>query len=218
MVATSNPQLRIRFSTSNPQDMTDDVLHTIAKYDNICKYIHLPVQSGSSRILKLMNRGYSRKQYIELIDRINKIIPDCAISMDIISGFCTETKKDHEDTLSLMDYVKYDFGYMFNYSERPNTNAAKKLKDDVPKEIKQKRLSEIINKQMEHSMYNNKKKIGNKYEVLVESLSKKSENNLYGRTTHNTPVVFPKKNYAFGDLVNVKITNCTATTLIGEAI
>jgi len=194
------------------------VLYTIAKYDNICKYIHLPVQSGSSRILKLMNRGYSRRQYIQLIDRINKIIPDCAISMDIISGFCTETKKDHENTLSLMDYVKYDFGYMFNYSERPNTNAAKKLKDDVPQEIKQKRLSEIINKQMEHSMYNNQKKIGRQYEVLVESLSKKSKDNLYGRTTHNTPVVFPKGNYSFGDLVNVRITNCTATTLIGEAI
>ena len=218
LVAKKTPQLRIRFSTSNPQDMTDDVLYTIAKYDNICKYIHLPVQSGSSRILKLMNRGYSRKQYIELIDRINKIIPDCAISMDIISGFCTETKKDHENTLSLMDYVKYDFGYMFNYSERPNTNAAKKLKDDVPQEIKQKRLSEIINKQMEHSMYNNQKKIGRQYEVLVESLSKKSKDNLYGRTTHNTPVVFPKGNYSFGDLVNVRITNCTATTLIGEAI
>ena len=218
LVAKSTPELRIRFSTSNPQDMTDDVLHTIAKYDNICKYIHLPVQSGSSRILKLMNRGYSRRQYIALIDRINKIIPECAISMDIISGFCTETKKDHEDTLSLMDYVKYDFGYMFNYSERPNTNAAKKLKDDVPQEIKQKRLSEIINKQMEHSMYNNQKKIGHQYEVLVESLSKKSKNNLYGRTTHNTPVVFPKQDYSFGDLVNVRIMNCTATTLIGEAI
>ncbi|MEE2954327.1 MAG: tRNA (N6-isopentenyl adenosine(37)-C2)-methylthiotransferase MiaB [Bacteroidota bacterium] len=218
LVAKVDPKLRIRFSTSNPQDMTDEVLHTIAKYDNICKYIHLPVQSGSSRILKLMNRGYSREEYIELIDRINKIVPECGISMDIIAGFCSETKKDHEATLSLMDYVKYDFGYMFNYSERPNTNAAKKLTDDVPKRIKQKRLSEIIEKQMKHSLFNNRKRIGNEYEVLIESFSKKSEENLYGRTTHNTPVVFPKNNYKFGDYVNVKITNCTATTLIGEAI
>ena len=174
LVAQINPDLRVRFSTSNPQDMTLDVIQKIAKYENICNYIHLPVQSGSSRILKLMKRGYTRKEYLNLIDNIKNVIPDCAISMDIITGFCSEKEEDHKDTLSLMDYVKYDFGYMFKYSERPNTPAAR-MDDDVNEAVKQKRLVEIIEKQTKHSLINMKNKIGKTLKVLIEGVSKKSK-------------------------------------------
>ena len=217
IVATNCPELRIRFSTSNPQDMTIDVIQTMAKHKNICKYIHLPVQSGSSRVLKSMNRGYTRNEYIVLIDKIKKEIPDCAISMDMITGFCGETEEDHKKTLSLMDYVKYEYGYMFKYSERPNTPAAR-MDDDIPEEIKQRRLSEIIEKQMSHSLLRNKEKIGKTFEVLIEGKSKKSEDYLFGRTTHNTTVVFPKENYKKGDFVTVNIENCTSATLLGKVI
>lgn len=216
LVAKNCPNIRVRFSTSHPQDMSDQVLHTMAKYKNICKYIHLPVQSGSSRILKLMNRGYSREWYIERIDSIKKIIPDCGISMDIITGFCSETEEDHKLTLSLMEYVKYDFGYMFKYSERPNTLAQRKYKDDVDEKVKSKRLTEIINLQQKHSLHNNKKNIGKIKEVLVEGYSKKSNEQLFGRTTQNTVVVFPKENIKIGDFVKIKINSCTSATLIGE--
>ena len=218
MVAQVNNKLRIRFSTSNPQDMTDDVIEIMAKYDNICNYIHLPVQSGSSRILKLMNRGYNREEYIALVDRIKNKIPDCAISMDMITGFCTENDDDHNDTISLMKYVKYDYGYMFKYSERPNTAAEKKFEDDVPEEIKQKRLVEVINLQQKQSLENNKKRLNNTYEVLIEGLSKRSKNHYYGRTTHNCVVVFEKSNHKVGDYVNVIINDCTAGTLKGKII
>ena len=218
MVAKVNKKLRIRFSTSNPQDMSDEVLMVMAKNRNICDYIHLPVQSGSDRMLKLMNRGYTRNKYLDLIDKIKKIIPNCAISMDMIAGFCDETEKDHKDTLSLMEYVKYDFGYMFNYSERPDTLAMRKLKDNVPQKIKQRRLTEIIDKQMEHSLIKNREKIGKTFEVLIEGYSKRSKDNLYGRTTHNTVVVFEKGNHNKGDYVQVKITSCTSATLIGKVV
>ena len=216
MIANNCPTIRIRFSTSHPQDMGDDVLHTMAKHKNICKYIHLPLQSGSSRILKLMNRGYDRSWYLKRIDAIKKIIPDCGISMDIIAGFCTETDFDHNQTLSLMNYVKYDFGYMFKYSERPNTLAQRKYADDVEEKIKSKRLTEIINLQQKHSLYNNKKQIGLIKEILVEGVSKKSKDFLFGRTTQNTVVVFPKENIQIGDFINVKISECTSATLIGK--
>ena len=216
MIANNCPTIRIRFSTSHPQDMGDDVLHTMAKHKNICKYIHLPLQSGSSRILKLMNRGYDRSWYLKRIDAIKKIIPDCGISMDIITGFCTETDFDHNQTLSLMNYVKYDFGYMFKYSERPNTLAQRKFEDDVDEKIKSKRLTEIINLQQKHSLYNNKKQIGLIKEILVEGVSKKSKDFLFGRTTQNTVVVFPKENIQIGDFINVKISECTSATLIGK--
>jgi len=218
MVAQVNKKLRIRFSTSNPQDMTDDVIEIMAKYDNICNYIHLPVQSGSSRILKLMNRGYNRAEYIALVDRIKNKIPDCAISMDMITGFCTENDDDHNDTISLMKYVKYDYGYMFKYSERPNTAAEKKFEDDVPEEIKQKRLVEVINLQQKQSLENNKKRLNKTYEVLIEGLSKRSKNHYYGRTTHNCVVVFEKSSHKVGDYVNVIINDCTAGTLKGKII
>jgi len=218
MVAQVNNKLRIRFSTSNPQDMTDDVIEIMAKYDNICNYIHLPVQSGSSRILKLMNRGYNREEYIALVDRIKNKIPDCAISMDMITGFCTENDDDHNDTISLMKYVKYDYGYMFKYSERPNTAAEKKFEDDVPEEIKQKRLVEVINLQQKQSLENNKKRLNKTYEVLIEGLSKRSKNHYYGRTTHNCVVVFEKSSHKVGDYVNVIINDCTAGTLKGKII
>lgn len=218
MVAKAVPGMRIRFSTSNPQDMSDDVLHAIAEHDNICKYIHLPVQSGSSRILKLMNRGHNREEYFALIDRIRKIIPGCGISHDLITGFPTETEEDHQDTLSLMDYVKYDFGYMFYYSERPNTYAARKMEDDIPLEVKKRRLNDIIEKQQSHSLYRNKEHLGKTVEVLIEGTSKKSENEWYGRTTFNTVVVFPKGDEKPGDFVNVKVEDCTTATLMGKRV
>lgn len=217
-VALVSPEIRIRFSTSHPQDMTDEVLKTMAKHENICDYIHLPVQSGNSRILKLMNRGYTREWYMERIDSIKKIIPECAISQDIISSFCSETEEEHKDTLSLMDYVKFDYGFMFKYSERPNTKAARKFKDDVPEEIKSRRLTEIIEKQRAHSMMHNQSRVGKTFKVLVEGLSKRSDKHLFGRTTHNSVAVFPKKHYKPGDYVMVKITDCNSATLIGESV
>ena len=217
-VALVSPEIRIRFSTSHPQDMTDQVLKTMAKYENICDYIHLPVQSGNSRILKLMNRGYTREWYMERIDAIKRIIPGCAISQDIISSFCSETEEEHKDTLSLMDYVKFDYGFMFKYSERPNTKAARKFEDDVPEEIKSRRLTEIIEKQRAHSMMHNQSRVGKTFKVLVEGLSKRSDKHLFGRTTHNSVAVFPKKQYKPGDYVMVKITDCNSATLIGESV
>ena len=216
-VAQINPLLRIRFSTSNPQDMGMDVIDTITKHDNICKYIHLPVQSGSSRVLKLMNRGYTKEEYIKLIDNIKERIPNCAISMDMIVGFCSETEEDHQQTLALMDYVKYDFGYMFKYSERPNTPAAR-MEDDIPEKIKQRRLAEIIEKQQAHSFLHMKEKVGKTLEVLIEGVSKKSNQHFYGRTTYNSAVIFEKGKHKLGDYVMVKIEDCTSATLKGKVI
>lgn len=218
LVAQVDPNLRIRFSTSHPKDMNDDVIHVMAKHENICDYVHLPVQSGNSRILEMMNRGYTREWYINRIKSIRKIIPDCGISMDIISGFCSETEQDHKDTLSLMEEVKYDFGYMFSYSERPNTQAQRKFKDDVSVEVKKRRLQEIVDLQRKHSQIRVEKRLNKTHKVLVEGFSKKSKEHLYGRTTYNTVVVFPKENYKPGDYVFVKAETCTSATLIGKAI
>ena len=218
LVAEAHPKMRIRFSTSNPQDMTEDVLHTMAKYDNICKHIHLPVQSGSTRILKEMNRLHTREEYFQLIDKIREILPNCSISQDMIIGFPTETEADHQDTLSLMEYVKYHFGYMFKYSERPGTMAARKLEDDVPEDIKSQRLTEIVDLQQKHSAYRTEQYLGKTVEVLVERESKKSDQHWSGRTPQNTVAVFPKGDYQLGDFVNVLVTNCTTATLIGEAV
>tara|TARA_Y100001947_G_scaffold159646_1_gene178817 strand:+ start:3835 stop:5280 length:1446 start_codon:yes stop_codon:yes gene_type:complete len=218
MVAEAQPKMRIRFSTSNPQDMTLDVIEVMAAHRNICNYIHLPVQSGSDKMLKKMNRLHTREEYFTLIDNIKKLIPDCGISHDIITGFPTETEEDHKDTLSLMQYVKYDFGFMFAYSERPGTMAARKFEDDIPEETKKRRLTEIVNLQQEHSKYRTQQFIGKTVEVLIEKSSKKSDAHWSGRNTQNTVVVFPKENYEVGDFVNVKINDCTSATLIGEPI
>ena len=218
LCSTAQPKMRIRFSTSNPQDMTLDVVETMSKHDNICNYIHLPVQSGSNRILKEMNRQHTREEYFELIDNIKRIIPDCGISHDMIAGFPTETEKDHQDTLSLMEYVKYDFGYMFAYSERPGTLAERKMEDDVPEDIKKRRLSEIVNLQQKHGELRTRKYLGQVVEVLIEKPSKKSDAHWAGRNPQNTMVVFPKEHYKIGNFVNVKITDCTSATLIGEAV
>ena len=217
MCALTQPKIRIRFSTSNPQDMSLDVIKIMAKYENICNYIHLPVQSGSNSILKAMNRQHTREEYITLIENIYKIIPDCSISHDMISGFPNESEQDHKDTLSLMEKVKYSFGYMFKYSERPGTPAAKKLDDNIDEIIKSKRLSEIVELQQKHSLYRSKQFIGKTVEVLIEKESKKSNLNWAGRNQQNTTVVFPKKNYKIGDFVNVKINGCTSATLVGLA-
>lgn len=218
MCAREFPKMRFRFSTSNPQDMTLDVIHVMAKHRNICKYIHLPVQSGSNKILKAMNRQHTREEYMNLVDEIYKIVPEMALSQDMMTGFCSETEEDHQDTLDMMNYVKYSFGFMFAYSERPGTLAAKKMEDDVPLAIKKKRLQEIINLQQEHSLYRTKEHLGKVQEVLIEGTSKKSDAHWKGRNTQNTVVVFPKENYKLGDFVNVKIQDCTSTTLIGEAV
>jgi tRNA-2-methylthio-N6-dimethylallyladenosine synthase len=218
LVAKSQPRIRIRFSTSNPQDMSLDVIHTMAKFDNICNYIHLPVQSGSNAILKKMNRQHSREEYFELIDNIRKNIPDCAISQDMIAGFPSETEQDHQDTLSLMEYVKYDFGFMFAYSERPGTLAAKKIEDDIPEPTKKRRLQEIIDLQRAHSEYRTKQFIGKTVCVLIEKSSKRSSEFWSGRTSQNTVAVFPKEKYKVGDFVDVKIKEVTSATLIGTAM
>ena len=215
--ATGFPKMRFRFSTSNPQDMSLDVIHSMAKHENICKYIHLPVQSGSTRMLERMNRQHTREEYIQLVENINKIIPDCALSQDMIAGFCGETEEDHHETLSLMEHVKYDFGFMFAYSERPGTLAAKKLEDDIPLATKKRRLAEIISLQQEHSHYRTKQHLGKIEEVLIEGTSKKSEAHWKGRNTQNTVIVFPKENYKMGDFVMVKVEDCTSATLIGKA-
>jgi tRNA-2-methylthio-N6-dimethylallyladenosine synthase len=218
MCAKAQPHMRIRFSTSNPQDLTLDVIETMAKHHNICKHIHLPVQSGSNRILKAMNRLHTREEYFQLIDNIKRLIPDCAISHDLIAGFPTETEQDHQDTLSLMDYVKYNFGYMFTYSERPGTLAERKMEDDVPEDVKKRRLAEIVQLQREHSEIRTKQYLNTVVEVLIEKESKKSNKEWSGRTSQNSVAVFPKAQYNIGDLVKVKITDCTSATLIGEAI
>lgn len=218
LCAKAQPKMRIRFSTSNPQDLTLDVIETMAKYKNICDHIHLPVQSGSNRILKEMNRLHTREQYFELIDNIRRILPNCSISQDIIAGFPTETEADHQDTLSLMDYVKYNFGYMFTYSERPGTMAERKLEDDVPETVKKRRLDDIVQLQRKHSELRTRSYLNTTVEVLIERESKKSDKEWSGRTSQNIVAVFPKQHYKIGDLVNVKITDCTSATLIGETI
>jgi tRNA-2-methylthio-N6-dimethylallyladenosine synthase len=218
LVAKAQPHIRIRFSTSNPQDMSIDVIHTMAKYDNICNYIHLPVQSGSNAILNKMNRQHSREEYFELIDNIRKSIPDCGISHDMIAGFPSETEQDHQDTLSLMEYVKYDFGFMFAYSERPGTLAAKKIEDDIPESTKKRRLQEIIDLQRVHSEYRTQQFIGKTVCVLIEKSSKRSNEFWSGRTSQNTVAVFPKEKYKVGDFVDVKIEEVTSATLIGNAM
>ena len=218
LVATAAPKMRLRFSTSNPQDMEINVLHTMAKHKNICDYIHLPVQSGSTRILKEMNRQHTREEYMKLIDNVREILPNCTISQDMITGFPTETEKDHQDTLSLMEYVKYDYGYMFAYSERPGTLAARKIKDDVPEEVKKRRLSEIVALQRAHCAHRTEAFVGDTFEVLIEKESKKSDQHWAGRTSQNTMAVFPKKDYKVGEFVMVKISDCTSATLIGDGI
>lgn len=216
--ATQFPKMRFRFSTSNPQDMHVEVIETMAKHHNICKYIHLPVQSGSTRILKEMNRQHTREEYMALIDKIYEIIPDISLSQDMIAGFPTETEEDHQDTLSLMEYVKYDFGFMFAYSERPGTLAARKMEDDIPEEVKKRRLNEIIDLQQRIGLERTQRFIGKEVEVLIEKESKRSDAHWSGRNSQNTVVVFPKENYKVGEFVMVKITDCTAATLIGEAV
>jgi len=218
-VASIHPNLRVRFSTSHPKDITDDVLHTIARFDNICKYIHLPAQSGNSRILELMNRTYDREWYMQKIDRIRAILGEnCGISHDMISGFCSETEAEHQDTLSLMEYARYDYGYMFAYSERPGTLAAKKYKDDVPEDVKKRRLNEIIALQQRLSLERNQRHIGQIHRVLAEGPSKRSDADLSGRNDQNKVVVFPKGTYQQGDYVNVLITECSSATLIGTVV
>lgn len=219
-VALISPDLRVRFSTSHPKDITDEVLHTMAKYENICKYIHLPVQSGSTRVLQLMNRTYTREWYIAKVDRIREIMPDCGISSDVIAGFCTEEEKDHQDTLSIMEYSKYDMSYMFFYSERPGTLAQKRYKDDVPEGIKKRRLAEIVELQNRLSLESNKRDIGKTFTVLIEGNSKKSDQDWMGRSSQNKVVVFPKENHPLnkGDYIRVEITGCTQATLLGKII
>ncbi len=217
-VALVNPLLRVRFSTSHPKDMTDEVLTTMAKHPNICKYVHLPVQSGSSRLLDMMNRGYTREWYLSRMEAIQRIIPGCGISTDVITGFCSETDAEHQETLSLMETVKYDFAYMFSYSERPKTLAERKYKDDVPEEVKKRRLQEIVDLQRKHSALRTAEGVGKIHEVLVEGPSKKSAEMLMGRNSQNFVVVFPKGDHQPGDYVNVKATRCTPSTLIGEVV
>lgn len=219
MVAQIHPDLRIRFSTSHPKDITDEVLRTIANYENICNYIHLPVQSGNSRILELMNRTYDRSWYMERVDAIRRIIPDCAISSDIITGFCTETEEEHQDTLSIMEYADYSMSYMFFYSERPGTLAARKYKDDIPEELKKRRLSEIIRLQNQISFRHNQRDIGKVFKVLIEGDSKRSDADFSGRNTQNKMVVFPKKqDLKPGDYTFVRIKDATSATLLGEIV
>lgn len=219
LVAAVNPDLRVRFSTSHPKDITDQVLHTMARHENICKYIHLPVQSGSSRLLEMMNRGYTREWYLDKIGRIKEILgDDCGISSDMITGFCSETEDDHADTLSLMEQVKFDYAYMFHYSERPGTLAEKKFKDDVAAEVKKRRLEQVIERQRAHSLIRNQADIGKVYKVLVEGHSRKSDAHLQGRNSANKVIVFPKGNYAKGQYVDVQVESCTGGTLIGKAV
>src|SRR5690606_12402226 len=219
MVAEVSPELRVRFSTSHPKDITDEVLHTMARYENICKYIHLPVQSGSSRVLELMNRTYDREWYMDRVDAIRRIIPMCGISTDVITGFCTETEEEHQETLSMMDYVKYDFAYMFAYSERPGTLAAKRYEDDVPEEVKKRRVTEVVNKQQEHSLYRLQNFVGKVHKVLIEGFSKRSDADYCGRNDQNTMVVFPvDERFKPGQYVEVLAERCTSATLIGTIV
>lgn len=218
-VAQIDPNLRVRFSTSHPKDITDEVLHTMVRYDNICNHIHLPVQSGNSRVLELMNRTYTREWYLERINTIRRIIPDCAISTDIIIGFCTETEEEHQDTLSMMDYVQYDFAYMYTYSERPGTLAAKRFEDDIPQDVKTRRFNEILSKQQEGSHKRLLNHIGQTYRVLIDGLSKKSDLDFSGKTEYNITVIFPVTgDHKPGDYVDVLIDRCTPATLLGKII
>lgn len=217
-VALISPLLRVRFSTSHPKDITDDVLFTMKKYENICNYIHLPVQSGSSRVLQMMNRTYSREWYISKVNRIREILPDCGLSTDMIAGFCTETEEDHLQSLSLMEYCRYDLAYLYFYSERPGTLAARRFEDDVPLEVKKRRLQELVNLYRNHSLISMQNDVGKVFKVLAEGNSKKSENELQGRADNNKVVVFPKENYKKGDYVTVQIVSCTAGTLLGKAL
>jgi tRNA-2-methylthio-N6-dimethylallyladenosine synthase len=218
MVAKISPKLRVRFSTSHPKDITDDVLFAMQAHNNICKYIHLPVQSGNTRILQLMNRTYTREWYIKKVDRIKELLPGCGLSTDIITGFCTETDEEHKDTLSIIEYAKYNLAYMYAYSERPGTLAARRFEDDIPNDVKLKRLDEIIALQREIGKQNNLLEIGTEHIVLVENFSKKSEDHLFGRTDTNKGVVLAKGAAKKGDYVKVKITNVTSGTLIGELL
>ncbi|MBN9484217.1 MAG: tRNA (N6-isopentenyl adenosine(37)-C2)-methylthiotransferase MiaB [Bacteroidetes bacterium 43-93] len=220
MVALVSPLLRVRFSTSHPKDITDDVLHTMAKYDNICEYIHLPVQSGNTRILQQMNRTYTREWYLNKVKRIREIMPDCGLSTDVISGFCSETEEEHRDTLSLMEMCRFDMAYMFSYSERPGTLAARRYEDDVPEDVKKRRLEEIITLQNGHSRESYKNDIGKTFKVLIEGNSKRSEADWCGRNSQNKMVVFPKGNHNLqkGDYATVKINSATSATLIGEIV
>ncbi len=219
-VALVSPLLRVRFSTSHPKDITDDVLHTIVKYENICNYIHLPVQSGSTRVLQLMNRTYTREWYMSKIDRIKQIIPDCGISGDIITGFCTEDEKDHQDTLKIMEYSKYDYAYMYYYSERPGTLAQKRYTDDVPLEVKKRRLHEVVQMQNKLSLASNLRDMGKSFKILIEGDSKKSDKDWAGRSSHGKVFVFPKENYKLnkGDYVMVQANECTQGTILGHII
>jgi tRNA-2-methylthio-N6-dimethylallyladenosine synthase len=217
-VALVHPDLRVRFSTSNPRDITDAVLYSIAKHPNICNYIHLPVQSGSTRVLDKMNRGYSREQYIKTIESIRRIIPGCGISTDLMTGYCSETEEEHQETISLMELVQYDFAYMFAYSERPGTHAARNYEDDIPAEVKSKRLAEILTTQQKHSAIRTANGVGKVHRVLIEGVSKKSADFLYGRNDQNTVVVFPKEHFQKGEYVNVLVEKCTLATLIGKAV
>ncbi len=218
MVALVDPRLRVRFSTSHPKDLTDEVLYTMAMYENISNHIHLPVQSGSTRILQLMNRKYTREDYLNRINAIRRILPDCAISTDIITGFCTETEVDHDMTLSLMSEVGFDFAFMFKYSERPNTKAARHLSDDVPDEVKTRRLTGIIELQGKLSQQSKEADIGKRFEVLIEGESKKSRDEFYGRTSQNKVVVFPRGSHSIGEYVYIVVTGCTPATLIGKIV
>ena len=218
LVAQVDPKLRVRFSTSHPKDITDEVLYAMLKYPNICKYIHLPLQSGSSAVLNRMNRTYDREWYKMKVDRIRELIPDCGISTDIITGFCGETEEDHEQTLSMMDYVRYDLAYMFKYSERPGTFAERNFEDDVPDEVKSRRLEEIVELQNKHQFENNRKEVGREYEVLIEGYSKRSKDHLYGRNPQNKVIVFPKEQFEKGDYVQVKVTRFTSATLLAYSI
>ncbi|MEJ7692447.1 MiaB/RimO family radical SAM methylthiotransferase [Daejeonella sp.] len=219
MVAQINPELRVRFSTSHPKDITNEVLHTMVKYENICNHIHLPVQSGSSRVLELMNRTYTREWYLERVNTIRRIIPDCAISTDVIIGFCTETEEEHQDTLSMMDYVQYDFAYMYTYSERPGTLAAKRFEDDIPQDVKTRRFNEILLKQQEGSHKRLLNHMGQTYRVLIDGLSKKSDLDFSGKTEYNITVIFPVTgNHKPGEYVNVLIDRCTPATLLGNIV
>jgi tRNA-2-methylthio-N6-dimethylallyladenosine synthase len=219
LVANVHPDLRVRFSTSHPKDITDEVLHTMARYENICNYIHLPAQSGSTRVLELMNRTYTREWYLQKIDRIRAILgDDCGISHDMISGFCSETEDEHHDSLTLMEYAQFDYGYMFAYSERPGTLAAKKYADDVPEAVKKRRLTEIIDLQQRLSLRRNQRHLGKVQQVLIEGTSKRSDEDLFGRNDQNKVVVFPRGTHKKGEYVNVRITDCTAATLLGEVV
>jgi tRNA-2-methylthio-N6-dimethylallyladenosine synthase len=218
--AVISPLLRIRFSTSHPKDITDEVLHTMVKYENICRYIHLPVQSGSTRILQLMNRTYTREWYLAKLDRIRELMPDCGIGSDVIAGFCTETEEDHRHTLDVMEYSRYDISYMYFYSERPGTLAQKRYEDDIPEEIKKRRLSEIVSLQNRLSLENNRGDLGKTFKVLIEGDSKKSSSDWMGRNTQNKVIVFPKTSDRLkkGDYVNVVVNDCTKATLLGSIV